>query len=265
MKKFLYLSILMLLFLTGCGAEKPIKTYEYVEEEVLSFSAEKTLVYEDRIEVYFSERALSDAKEVICYDADFNKLNDEIDFDEEDDVLTVYSGNPQDISGLRITVESWEYWDIRYLNTERPAILQYLFAEDAGYMCFGDENAYYTQEEKDAQFKREQEALAGRDATMDKLSGIWENEDGTLRVKIYFEHFSVIEVYELVADEWRMTRQISGDWAGEYNSNDPDIEMMYIEVGSEYSRRYDFTLYNNLTECECEFSESRMKKVKEIK
>jgi len=60
-----------------------------------------------------------------------------------------------------------------------------------------------------------------------------------------------------------MTQQINGDWAGEYNSNDPNVTILYIEVGSHYSCRYDFTLYNNLTECECEFAEGRMKKVEE--
>ena len=39
------------LFFTGCGEEKPMKTYEYEEVEVLSFSAEQLLVYENRVEI----------------------------------------------------------------------------------------------------------------------------------------------------------------------------------------------------------------------
>lgn len=263
MSKYLYFPILILLLFTGCGEEKPMKTYEYEEEEVLSFSAKQMLVYEDRVEIYFSRRALSDAEEVECYDADFNKWDEEIDFDADDDILIIYTDNPQDISGLRITVEDWEYWDIRYLDSDHPAILQYLFADDAGWLCYGDEDAYYTQAEKDAQAKREQEALARREAAMEKLSGTWENEDGTLRMIIYSDYFDIIEVYELTDNEWDMTDQIYGDWAGEYNSTDPNITTLYIEVGSCYSYHYDFTLYNNLTECECEFAEGRMKKVEE--
>ena len=263
MRKLFYLPILMLLLFTGCGEEKPMKTYEYEEEEVLSFSAEQMLVYEDRVEIYFSRRALSDAETVECYDADFNKWDEEIDFDADDDVLIIYTDKPEDISGLRITIEDWEYWDIRYLDSERPAILQYTWADDWGYFCNGDEDAYYTQEEKDAQARRIQESLERRDAAMAKIAGTWENEDGTLRMKIYSDYFSIIEVYELSGDAWTMTQQINGDWAGEYNSNDPNVTILYIEVGSHYSYRYDFTLYNNLTECECEFAEGRMKKVEE--
>lgn len=263
MSKYLYLPILILLLFTGCGEEKPMKTYEYEEEEVLSFSAEQMLVYEDRVEIYFSRRALSDAEEVECYDADFNKWDEEIDFDADDDILIIYTDNPQDISGLRITVEDWEYWDIRYLDSDHPAILQYTWADDWGYFCSGDEDAYYTQEEKDAQARRIQENLERRDAAMAKIAGTWENEDGSLRMKIYSDYFSIIEVYELSGDAWTMTQQINGDWAGEYNSNDPNVTILYIEVGSHYSYRYDFTLYNNLTECECEFAEGRMKKVEE--
>ena len=263
MRKLFYLPILMLLLFTGCGEEKPMKTYEYEEEEVLSFSAEQMLVYEDRVEIYFSRRALSDAETVECYDADFNKWDEEIDFDADDDVLIIYTDKPQDISGLRITIEDWEYWDIRYLNSDHPAILQYTWADDWGYFCNGDEDAYYTREEKDAQARRIQENLERRDAAMAKIAGTWENEDGSLRMKIYSDYFSIIEVYELSGDAWTMTQQINGDWAGEYNSNDPNVTILYIEVGSHYSYRYDFTLYNNLTECECEFAEGRMKKVEE--
>lgn len=263
MNKLLYLLIATLLLFTGCGEEKPLITYEYEEEEVLDFSVEQMLVYEDRIEVYFSEDALSRVKKIVCYDEDFEILDKDADSDEDDDILTVYSDEPEDISGLKVTVNDWEYWDIRYLDSERPAILLYLFADDAGWLCYGDENAYYTQSEKDAQAEREQEALARREAAMEKLSGTWENEEGTLRMKIYSDYFDIIEIYELAGDEWDMTDQIYGDWAGEYNSTDPDITSMYIEVGSCYSYHYGFTLYNNLTECECEFAEGRMKKVEE--
>ena len=51
MRKLFYLPILMLLLFTGCGEEKPMKTYEYEEGEVLSFSAEQLLVYENRVEI----------------------------------------------------------------------------------------------------------------------------------------------------------------------------------------------------------------------
>ena len=105
MNKLLYLLIATLLLFTGYGEEKPIETYEYEEEEVLDFSVEQMLVYEDRVEVYFSRRALSDAEEVECYDEDFNKWEGEIDFDADDDILIIYTDNPQDISGLKIILD----------------------------------------------------------------------------------------------------------------------------------------------------------------
>ncbi len=264
MNRFLCLSILMLLLLTGCGEEKPVKTYEYEEEEVLSFSVEQTLVYEDRIEVNFSRRALSDAEEVECYDADFNKWDEEIDFDADDDVLIIYTDKPQDISGLKIILDyNQEYWTIRYLDSDKCAILQYTWADDWGYFCNGDEDAYYTQAEKDAQAKRIQENLERRDAAMAKIAGTWEDETGTVRMRIYFAEHPIIEVYALSNDEWALIKQIHADWVGENSSTEPDVTCIYIEEGRGYSCMYDFTLYNNLTECECEFAEGRMKKVEE--
>lgn len=264
MRKLVFLLISLLLGFTGCGEEKPIKTYEYEEEEILSFSVEQMLVYEDRVEVCFSRRALSDAEEVECYDADFERFDEEIDFDADDDVLTIYTDAPEDISGLKIIVEkNQEYWDIRYLDSDRPAILQYTWADDWGYFCNGDEDAYYTQEEKDSQAKLAQENLDRRDAAMAKIAGTWENEDSTVRMKIYFEEYPIIEVYTLSNDEWTLTKQVHADWVGENNSTDPEVTCIYIEEGVGFSCMYFFDLYNNLTECECEFAEGRMKKVEE--
>lgn len=264
MNKLLYLLIATFLLFTGCGEEKPIETYEYEEEEVLDFSVEQMLVYEDRVEVYFSRRALSDADEVECYDEDFNKWEGEIDFDADDDILIIYTDNPQDISGLKIILDyNQEYWDIRYLDSDKCAVLQYTWADDYGYFCNGDEDAYYTQAEKDAQAKNLQDNLARRDAAMAKITATWQDQSGNIRMKVYFDEHPVIEIYALSADEWTLTKQVNAYWVGEYNQTDPEITCIYIEESKGYGYLYNFTLYNNLTECECGFAEGRMKKVEE--
>lgn len=270
MFKWFSLWILMLTLCTGCSnddnedndREKPLATYRYEEEEVLSFSVLKTKVYENRIKVYFSEDALSDAEDVTYYDADSDCWKDLPDFDVKGDVLTIYTDNPRDINNLKIILDyNREYWSIRYLDSDKCAILQYTWADDLGYMQNGDEDAYYTQEEKDARAKAAEESRARRDAAMAKIAGTWENESGTLRMKIYFDNYPIIEVYELSEDSWVITMQINAYWVYEEPNADPLT--ICIEDDRGYSRIYEFILYNDMTECECEFTEERMKRVEE--
>lgn len=273
MFKFFSLWIFVLTLFTGCSTdgndgakdndkEKPLATYHYEEEEVLSFSVLKTKVYEDRLVVYFSEDALSDAEDVRCYDKDFELMDEEVDFDVKDDVLIVYSDNPQDINGLRIVLDyNWEYWTIRYLDSDKCAILQYTWADDWGYFCSGDEDAYYTQEEKDAQAKRAEENRAKRDAAMAKIAGTWINESGTLRMEIYFDQYPIIELYEWREDSWVITKQVNAYWVFEEPNTEPLT--ICIEDDRGYSYLYQFVLYNDMTECECEFTDERMKRVEE--
>ena len=162
-RKILYsTTILMTVILASCNnKEKPLAIYDYPDkEEVLSFCIEKTEYYDDRIEVTFSEDSVDKVVQVVCFDENFKSITDEAKYDIEDDVLTVYSDSPEQISGLKVhTHKSYEYLDIRYLDSDSYAMLQYNWADDYGMMPSGDQQSYYTEEEKRRR-KEESERIA---------------------------------------------------------------------------------------------------------
>ena len=159
MKKcVLFLGIMIILsgMLSACGNK--ITTYTYENEAVLKIRIKKTEVYPDRLVVTFAKDSLSGVEDVNCFQSDFSALEVEPEFSFAGDALTIETDDAARISGLRV----WEsdrdlYFDVRYLDSDSYAMLVSAWADDIGYMVNGDTDAYYTQEEKDAQRELEEQ------------------------------------------------------------------------------------------------------------
>ena len=258
---------------TACEKEeKPLATYDYPDkEEILSFCIEKTEYFDDRLEVTFSEDALDEAESVLCRNKSFETIIEESEFKIKNDVLTVYHDNPQEISGLRVTVYQERYFDIRYLDSESYAMLLYTWADDVGMMPDGDKDAYYTEEEKQKQAELAAERMVKTETAFALLEGVWENEDGTVRLEIEkewvyepaLEHEReqrLIKLFELQDGKMLPTEWIVAHTVNAYDIRSETIEIEVIQHDAlDYHTSY--YLYNNMTEMECSITEEKLTKI----
>ncbi len=259
-KIFISIMLCAMCLLTACGKEKPIETYKYSNDEILSVAITKTSVYSDRIVLHFSEDSISSVENVVCYSGDFSVLEKDAVCKLVNDSLAIYSENASQISGLRVDVNSNMYLEIRYLNSDRYAMIVNSWADDLGYEENGDLDTYYTDEEK----KRQEEIKAEHEAYQTEcfalVEGIWEDEDGTVRVEFYYnDDTRMVSVYENTNGNWILTSEFYACSV----SKDDELEpvSVYIEDGIGYSYLHVFMLYNDNTELETEFADGRLKKV----
>lgn len=73
-------------------------------------------------------------------------------------MITIYTEEADQISGLKVTVNDMLYYQIRYLDSDSYAMLQGDWAYDYGYFVSGDEDAFYTEAEKEKQKRLQEEA-----------------------------------------------------------------------------------------------------------
>ncbi|MBE5894207.1 MAG: hypothetical protein E7285_00900 [Lachnospiraceae bacterium] len=245
------LASFMVLF-TACG--KAQETYQYEDpQEVFEISIDWTKVYEDRVEVQLSDDDclgydFSDAEKLICYNADFEVIEEDADFDMEDEVLIIYSDAPEEISGLRIDLSTDLYFCVRYLDSDNYAMLGYSWADDVGMLSSGDEEAYYTEEEKEAQAREEEERIAEYNRIYQMLEGVWEDEEGTCRIEVWEsgpeENYKrYITLYRMEDGEWvqDMIMYAKTLWAWD-TENGVSVE---VTEGS-YGYRMGFDLYYDM-------------------
>lgn len=258
---------------TACKKEeKPLAIYDYPDkEETLSCCIEQTEYFDNRLEVTFSEDTLDKVESVVCRNENFEDIVDEAEFEVKNDVLTVFHDNPLEISGLRVTVHQEKYFDIRYLDSDSYAMLLYTWADDIGMMPNGDKDAYYTEEEKRKQAERAAERAAKTETAFALLEGIWENEDGTVRLEIEkewiyepaLEHereYRLIKLFELQDGKMLPTEWFSADTVDVYDTKTEPVEIEVIQHDAlDYLTSY--YLYNNMTEMECSITEERLVKV----
>ena len=257
----------MAVVLASCNnKEKPIASYGYPDkEEVLSFCIEKTEYFDDRVEITFSKDSIDKAVQVICFDEEFKRIIDEAEFDIEDDVLTVYSDASEEISGLQVhTIESYEYLDIRYLNSDSYAMLQYNWADDYGMMPSGDKDSYYTEEEKRRRAEESAEIIRKNNEAFALIEGIWETKDGSKRLEIGKETINEIEhkkikLFNSEDDETYPNEAVRADSIRIIN---PQSEPVVVEVVESdcLDHLTEYYLYNNKTEMECTLTEGRFYK-----
>lgn len=199
------IAILMLLFglFSACGARTAV--YRYDNEDVFDIKIEKTVVYPNKLEVKLSKGSLSDVQKVVCFDSDFSVLEEDAEFSFANDVLTIHTEHADSVSGLEVMeAVGFLYFSVRYLDSDSYAMLVYPWATDIGYMTFGDEEAYYTQAEKDRKKELAQKLEEAEALTFGKLLGEWINEKENTRIvfSVDADGDRSCIVYELAEQEW---------------------------------------------------------------
>lgn len=260
MKRLLMLLVFMSCVATGCS-NRPVETYKYKNnEDILDVSVLKTEVYEDKMMVYFSKDALPKAEGVISYTDDFSVLNKQEEFQAADDILTIYSTEAKNISGLKVTIDNMKYYNIRYLDSEEYAMLLYTWADDYGMMPNGDEDAYYSEEEKQEKKRRQEEALKAKEEAFSLITGVWVDEEETVRIVIKKDGEQMwTEVYQKDVSEWTFKEGISA--YSVWSEEDGKSIKVYIEEARGYSMLYEFVLNNDKTEMTCSLTEEKLIRV----
>ena len=263
MKKLvLYILLCSICMLTACSdvKEKTIGTYNYSNEEILSVSIRKTSVYSDRIELNFSEDSISSVKNVVCYAADFSVLEENAEHKLEENSLIIYSENATEISGLRFDANGYMYLEIRYLDSDRYAMIVNSWADDLGYEANGDLDTYYTDEEKQKKEELKNEHEAYEEKCFSLVEGTWEDEDGLVRIKFYSEEEGrKVSVYNNIDGNWELVREFFAYNVSANEESEPVSVCIDDAIG--YSCRHEFVLYNDNTELETEFAEERLSKI----
>lgn len=256
--KICFVLLLCMLMMTACSG-LPKETYTYETQDELSVSIKKTKVYDDKIVVYFSKGAFTEVEEVSCYNAEFEYMADDSTFEAKEDVLTVYSSQPDNISGMKITVNHYLYYHIRYLDSDAYAMLQGDWADDYGYFVSGDKEAFYTEAEKEKQKKLQEERRAEQARAYAMLEGQWDSEDGLTRIVFDDSDELSIEIYKYNEGGWDLSQTING-----YSiSLDEESEPVCIEFEEArgYSMLYSFYLNEDKTEFTCSCADGNFYKV----
>lgn len=259
MKKIISFGLLLVVCLLTACSSLPKETYTYKTQDELAVSIEKTKVYEDKIVVFFSKGAFSEVEEVSCYDADFDYIADDATFEAKEDVLTVYSSEPDKISGMKITVNHYLYYHIRYLDSDAYAMLQGDWADDYGYFVSGDEEAFYTEAEKEKQKRLQEERLAEQARAYAMLEGTWDSEDGLTRIVFGDSDKLLMEIYKYSEGGWDLSQCIDG-----YSIRlDEETQPVCIEIEESkgYSMMYSFYFNEDKNEFTCNCADGSFYKV----
>ncbi len=262
MKKVFLTIVLMMICifsLTACGKEKPLKTYTYNHEEILEISIEKTMLYSDNLVIEFSEDSLYGAEEVVCYDDDFNMMDD-IDYSVAKDKITIHTERASQISGLYIRVNFDKEINVRYLDSDNYAMIVYTWADDIGMMPQGDLDTYYTEKEKQEQAEREAELEAAEAEAFSLIEGIWENDEKTLRLEIMcVDENRVIKVYEEEGVNSGLPAEIPIDGIDVNKESEPVEVIVYDNVS--WGAAYWFYLSDDNTKLQYYDSEIVLNKI----
>lgn len=264
MKKYIFcLGVLVVMIgaLTACGNK--MTTYTYENEAVHNIEIEKTEVYLDKLVIKFANNSLSQVTNVRCYGSDFSIVEIEPQFSFRGNTLTIETENADMISGITVRADNDLYFNVRYLDSDSYAMLVYAWtAYDIGYVEYGDESAYNTQEERVVQEARFAALADAEEIAYSKLLGTWINESETVRVEFSYtgdEFYKELTVYELAGDEWGVERTIPITSASEQDSNESVQITLYDNPSYGYA--YTFNFYNDYTEMECEFSDEKFVKM----
>ena len=262
MKKTILVTALMVIcmcLMTACGKEKPLKTYTYNHEEILEISIEKTMIYSDKLVIEFSEDSLYGAEEVVCYDDDFNMMDD-IDYSVAKDKITIHTESASQISGLYIRVNFDKEINVRYLDSDNYAMIVYTWADDIGMMPNGDLDTYYTEKEKQERAEREAELEAAEAEAFSLIEGVWENDEKTLRLEImYVDENRVIKVYEEEDTSSGLPAEIPIDGISVNEESEPVEVIVYDNVS--WGAAYSFYLSDNNTKLQYYNSDIVLEKI----
>lgn len=255
-KKGLLTAITLSAFLTGCQNDQAIATYEYdTPESVNELTINKSVFKENSLCIFVSGKDATRIKECACYDKDCNH----IDYDWELSVSKsqiVISGEPaSEISGVTLYVESSEgEYKVRYLDSNRCAMLYGAYVLDAGTMYTGDEERFKTQMEKDRIEEQNQIQMEALDKSYGFLEGNWHSEsDISNYIQVFTDDSDVRQfkmngaeylfdkLYAVEDNEGNTEVVISGDgWDSPYDIIFLDFNNDFVEhFGEKYYRDTD--------------------------
>lgn len=203
--------IIVLSLFSACGDRPTVYRYDK-NTPVMGVKINKTEAYEDKLVVTFEEFSYSDIRSVECYGPDFSLLEDDPAFSFKNNVLTIETAYAQRISGLIMT-DGDMFLDIyiRYLDSNSYVMLGGYYPIDGTYTIVGNEDAYYTQEEKNQQKKKEAQLEEAEALAFRKVEGEWINERGDMRIVFGIDPAGerYFAVYTLTGNEWVESEDVS--------------------------------------------------------
>lgn len=172
-------------FFCGCGMPGQDTVYQYNEPKLNKDITVKKAVYSDEC-LKLTISYFSETNSVTCYDSDFNKIEDDFEIDYKNGVLTIRGDRAEKITGLTINGYAYKV-ELRYLNTEQFAALVYVDATDIGWaLDAGDEDEYYTEEEKQAKKEAIEAKQRIQDENFARFEGLWEcTDDSEIYLRFY--------------------------------------------------------------------------------
>lgn len=242
--------------LTACDKKT---SYQYGKTELCdTLHIYKTEYKGDIMKLYCEGKYISSDIGIVCYDAAFQEMDADFTYNYKDGVLTIKADFAGQISGLKITANSYVYYMLRYLDSDQYAILYYYFADDLGYEEFGDREAYYTDEElarfeasKEKERKRKEEAFS-------YVEGDWISEDGTEELSFLKQDDSFVmkrKVYDAEADCWNTQEQMI---TSVYVNIDDDVTGVSVGwIDGPFDARETYFLHEDGTFMTCEFEDTK--------
>lgn len=164
------------------------RKYIYKNEEDEQFRLKEAIYSENKLVLKLKTEWKYDINRMQYYDAEFNEIKSGMEFSYSSGMLTIKGNDAEKISGLTIYFEGDEvsYVRLRYLDSDRYAVLKYLWATDVGPTTFDDDDLFLTQAEKDMYAQKKKEEEERQNALYEKYCGEWySKEDPELYFKMY--------------------------------------------------------------------------------
>lgn len=231
------------IMLSGCAGKNI--TYEYENAKVTEeFVLTKSVYSDDKLEIFISD--LEGDYDLTCYDADFQTIAEEFETDYKNGVYTIEGAGTERISGIMLS-GNYVRFRIRYLNSSQYAVLCDYEATEIGWVTYGDEEQYYTQDELDRQKAAVDQRNEVQERNFSQFEGVWIcTQDEASYLKFY------------VDDGARKLTWNHSDGQGGYVKEEINVDQINIidglfgpelEIldGIDWGCRYSFDLSEDMT------------------
>lgn len=168
-KFIIMVCICVLILLSGCSEKKTTYTYDN-KKEITGLTLTKSVYSDGKLQLYMPD--LKDGFDLTCYDADFQKMDEDFSTDYKNGIYTIKGEAAERVSGI-VLRGSYDHFYIRYLDSPQYAILWEHEATDIGWVTDGDKEKYYTQDELDQQEAAAQKRLQEQEQIFSQFKGTW--------------------------------------------------------------------------------------------
>ena len=183
-KLIIMVCICALIFLSGCSEKKMIYAYDN-EKEITALALTKSVYSDGKLQLYIPD--LKGDFDLTCYDADFQKIDEDFSTDYKNGIYTIKGEAAERISGI-VLRGSYDHFYIRYLDSPQYAILWEHEATDIGWVTDGDKEKYYTQDELDQQKAAVEKRNNEQQENFSRFEGTWINtEDEEIYLEFYLD------------------------------------------------------------------------------